>query len=397
MTDALPPQYNPASIEADLYRFWLDRGLFSPAPPPSRRAAGSPSRPYVIMMPPPNVTAVLHMGHGLNNTVQDVLARFERMRGRPTLWLPGTDHAGIATQNVVERLLAGEGKTRFEIGREEFERRVWTFVKETGGTILDQLKAIGASADWSRTYFTLDQDLSHAVREVFVRLHEKGLIYRGKYIINWCPRCLTALSNEEAEKTDQDGQLWHLKYPVADGSGFVIVATTRPETMLGDTAVAVHPKDPRHTDLIGKEVFLPLVERRIPILGDDAVDPAFGTGAVKVTPAHDALDFEIGQRHDLPAPEVIGPDGRMTPGLPPLPRRPGSLRGPPPGGARVRAARPAGEDRGPSPRGGPLLPLRHGDRAPAVGPVVRPDEAAGRTRAGRIPGRAAALHPRAPG
>jgi len=256
------------------------------------------------------------MGHGLNNTVQDVLVRFERMRGRPTLWLPGTDHAGIATQNVVERLLATEGKTRFEIGREEFVRRVWAYVKETGTTILDQLRAIGASADWSRTYFTLDEDLSRAVREVFVRLYEKGLIYRGKYIINWCPRCLTALSNEEAEKTERNGQLWHFRYPLADGDGAMVVATTRPETMLGDTAVAVHPDDPRYQALVGKEVLLPIMDRRIPIVADPAVDPDFGTGAVKVTPAHDPLDFEIGQRQGLPALEVIGPDGHMTPDLP---------------------------------------------------------------------------------
>jgi valyl-tRNA synthetase len=199
MSDPLPPQYNPRAIETDLYRFWLERGCFAPET--------SAAEPYVIMMPPPNVTAVLHMGHGLNNTVQDVLIRFERMRGRPTLWLPGTDHAGIATQNVIEKLIAKEGKTRFDLGREEFVRQVWSHVDQTGGVILDQLKAIGASADWSRTYFTLDEGLSRAVREVFVRLYEKGLIYRGKYIINWCPRCLTALSNEEAEKEEVEGKL----------------------------------------------------------------------------------------------------------------------------------------------------------------------------------------------
>lgn len=302
----LPPQYNPAAIESDLYRFWLAQGCFAPPPP------GPDGSPYVIMMPPPNVTAVLHMGHGLNNTVQDVLARFERMRGRPVLWLPGTDHAGIATQNVVEKVVAREGKTRFDLGREEFVRRVWSFVDKTGGEILEQLKAIGASADWSRTYFTLDEDLSRAVREVFVRLYEKGLIYRGKYIINWCPRCLTALSNEEAEKEETDGRIWRLRYPLADGSGHVTVATTRPETMLGDTAVAVHPDDPRYTGLIGRRLQLPLTGREIPIVADGAIDREFGTGAVKVTPAHDPLDFEIGQRHNLAQIDIMTPEARMA-------------------------------------------------------------------------------------
>ena len=310
MNAQLPPQYNPAAIEKALYRFWLEQGSFTPG------SAGQTGEPYVIMMPPPNVTAVLHMGHGLNNTVQDVLIRFERMRGRETLWLPGTDHAGIATQNVVERLVAKGGQSRFDIGREAFVERVWEFVRETGGTILDQLKAIGSSADWSRTYFTLDDDLSRAVREVFVRLHEKGLIYRGKYIINWCPRCLTALSNEEAEKEERDGRLWTLAYPLADGSGQLVVATTRPETMLGDTAVAVHPDDERYRHLVGRTVRLPLAERDIPIIADDAIDPAFGTGAVKVTPAHDPVDFEIGRRHGLPSLDIMTPDARMNDQVP---------------------------------------------------------------------------------
>ena len=311
MNEPLPPQYNPASIESELYRFWMDRGCFSP------EASGLPEEPpYVVMMPPPNVTAVLHMGHGLNDTVQDVLVRFERMRGRPTLWLPGTDHAGIATQNVVERLVAKEGKTRFDLGREEFVRRVWAFVRETGGTILEQLKAIGASADWSRTYFTLDEDLSRAVREVFVRLYEKGLIYRGKYIINWCPRCLTALSNEEAEKEETDGRIWRIRYPLTDGSGQVTVATTRPETMLGDTAVAVHPDDPRYAGLVGRRVRLPLADREIPIIADLAIDKDFGSGAVKVTPAHDPLDFEIGQRHQVPVIDIMTPEARLAETVP---------------------------------------------------------------------------------
>jgi valyl-tRNA synthetase len=307
MTEPLAPQYNPSSIESQLYQWWTERGLFSPDSHPPGSA-----EPYVIQMPPPNVTAVLHMGHGLNNTVQDVLIRFERMRGRRALWVPGTDHAGIATQNVVERELAEQGLTRFDLGRDAFVERVWAHVKETGSAILEQLKAIGSSADWSRTYFTLDEGLSRAVREAFVRLYEEGLVYRGHYIINWCPRCLTALSNEEVEKEEVDGRLWHLKYPLADGSGHLTVATTRPETMLGDTAVAVHPGDERYRHLIGREIRLPLVDRLIPIVADDAVDPGFGSGAVKVTPAHDPADFEIGRRHSLPSIDIMTPEARIS-------------------------------------------------------------------------------------
>ena len=262
------------------------------------------------------MTAVLHAGHGLTYTIQDVLTRFERMRGRKVLWLPGTDHAGIATQNVVEKLLARNGQTRFDIGRDAFVEQVWQFVRETGPVILEQLKALGASCDWSRSYFTLDPALSRAVREVFVRLHEKGLIYRGKYIINWCPRCLTALSNEEVEKEERDGSLWHLRYPLADGSGFITVATTRPETMLGDTGIAVHPGDPRYQPLVGQNVRLPLVDRLIPIVADDAVDPTFGSGAVKVTPAHDPTDFDIGRRHHLATIDVMTDDATMSTTVP---------------------------------------------------------------------------------
>ncbi|MFL5495068.1 MAG: valine--tRNA ligase [Gemmatimonadales bacterium] len=309
MTEPLAPQYNPSVIESALYAWWEERGVFSPD---GAAARGSAGEPYVIMMPPPNVTAALHMGHGLNNTVQDVLIRFERMRGRRALWLPGTDHAGIATQNVVERLLAKEGLTRFDLGREAFVERVWSHVRETGAAILDQLKAIGCSADWARTYFTLDEGLSRAVREIFVSLYEEGLVYRGHYIINWCPRCLTALSNEEAEKAEVDGKLWHLRYPLADGTGHLTVATTRPETMLGDSGVAVHPDDERYRPLVGRELRLPVVDRLIPIVADSAVDPAFGSGAVKVTPAHDPADFEIGRRHNLPAIDVLTPEARIS-------------------------------------------------------------------------------------
>ena len=313
MSEPLAPQYNPSSIESELYRWWTERGLFSPESHAPGTGEGPDSgQPYVIQMPPPNVTAVLHMGHGLNNTVQDVLIRFERMRGRRALWVPGTDHAGIATQNVVERLLAQEGLTRFDLGRDAFVERVWAHVRDTGAVILDQLRAIGSSADWSRTYFTLDEGLSRAVRETFVQLFEQGLVYRGHYIINWCPRCLTALSNEEVDKEEVDGHIWHLRYPLADGSGHLTVATTRPETMLGDTAVAVHPDDERYRHLIGREVLLPVVDRRIPVVADDAVDPEFGSGAVKVTPAHDPLDFEIGRRHKLATIDIMTPEARIS-------------------------------------------------------------------------------------
>ena len=306
MSEPLAPQYDPRRIERDLYAQWRASGYFE---------GGRSGDPFVVMMPPPNVTDRLHMGHGLNNTAQDAMVRFERMRGRDTLWLPGTDHAGIATQNVVERALGREGLTRFDLGRDAFERRVWTYVTDTGATILEQLQAIGASCDWRRTYFTLDDGLSVAVREAFVRLYEKDLVYRGNYIINWCPRCLTALSNEEAEKQETAGRLWHLRYPL-EGGGHVTVATTRPETMLGDTAVAVHPDDERYRSLVGTTIELPLTGRRIPIIADAAVDPEFGSGAVKVTPAHDPTDFEIGRRAGLPSIDVMTPDARMSDAVP---------------------------------------------------------------------------------
>jgi valyl-tRNA synthetase len=301
----LPPQYDPHAVERPLYRRWLERDVFT-------ARVDSPKPPYVIVIPPPNVTAVLHMGQGLNNVTQDVLIRFERMRGREALWLPGTDHAGIATQNVVERLIAKEGKTRFDLGREAFVARVWAFVRETGSTILEQLKTIGASCDWTRTRFTLDAAYSRAVREVFVRLWEEGLIYRGHRVIHWCPRCLTALSDEEAESKDIDGKLYYIRYPVESGpQPYLTVATTRPETLLGDTAVAVNRKDARHRAFVGKVARLPIIDLPVPIIADEAVEPAFGTGFVKVTPAHDATDFEIGLRHRLEMPLVMTEDGRM--------------------------------------------------------------------------------------
>jgi valyl-tRNA synthetase len=305
MTEPLAPQYDATTIEQPLYDRWLGDGLFTPDP-------ASPAKPYVIVIPPPNVTAVLHMGHGLNNTVQDVLVRFERMRGRDALWLPGTDHAGIATQNVVEKLLAKEGKSRFDLGREAFVARVWAYVEETRNTILDQLKQIGSSCDWTRTRFTLEPSLSRAVREVFVRLWEEDLIYRGHRVIHWCPRCHTALSDEEAEHHDADGHLYHIRYPMADGKGHVTVATTRPETLLGDVAVAVSPEDEAKASLVGKQVLLPIVDVPIPVIADAAVELGFGTGFLKVTPAHDANDFETGKRHGLPMPVVMTADARMA-------------------------------------------------------------------------------------
>ena len=307
----LSARFDPTGVEAPIYARWLERGDF-------HVDAAEAVDPYVIAIPPPNVTAALHMGHGLNNTIQDVLIRFQRMRGRDAMWIPGTDHAGIATQNVVERHLAKEDLTRHEMGRERFVERVWEWVDQYGSTIIEQLKTIGCSCDWERTRFTLDEGLSRAVREVFVRLYEKGLIYRGNYIINWCPRCLTALSNEEAEHQESQGMLYHVRYPLADTEGeFVVVATTRPETMLGDTAVAVHPEDEKNRHLVGRQVDLPLVGRRIPVIADEFVDPEFGSGFVKVTPAHDPNDFEIGLRHDLPRVDIMNGDATISDQAPP--------------------------------------------------------------------------------
>jgi valyl-tRNA synthetase len=312
MSEPLSTKYNPAEFEGPLYQEWEANGYFRADP--NRVFDGA--KPYTIVIPPPNVTAVLHMGHGLNNTLQDVLTRWRRMQGYEALYLPGTDHAGIATQNVVERLIAKEGKTRDDLGRAAFVERVWAFVDETGKTILEQLRAIGCSCDWTRTRFTLEPQMSRAVREVFVRLYEKDLIYRGNYIINWCPRCLTALSDEEAEPEEVNGKLYHLRYPLADGSGYISVATTRPETMLGDTAVAVHPEDERYAKMHGAQVRLPLADRLIPIVADDYVDKEFGSGAVKITPAHDPNDFELARRHDIPSLDIMTPNAHMNDNVP---------------------------------------------------------------------------------
>jgi len=323
----LSPQYDPAATEREWYQRWEAAGAFTAHADRSTRAGGSRT-PFTIVMPPPNVTAMLHMGHGLNNTVQDVLVRWRRMAGDEALWLPGTDHAGIATQNVVEKQLAAEGKTRFDLGRAQFIERTAEFVDKTGGTILQQLRAIGASADWSRTAYTLTPTLSNAVREAFVQLYERGLIYRGHRVIHWCPRCLTSLSDEEAEHEDEAGALYHVSYQLAeDPSRTVTVATTRPETMLADVAVAVNPADERYQSIIGKMVILPIANIEIPVVADEYADPAFGTGVVKITPAHDANDFEVGRRHSLPMPVVMTPDGRMDNGADAGERVPADLRG----------------------------------------------------------------------
>ncbi|HEU4748899.1 MAG TPA: valine--tRNA ligase [Gemmatimonadaceae bacterium] len=311
----LPAQYDPGQTERAIYDRWVAAGIFSAEEKRSNRNGGD-RQPFVIVMPPPNVTAVLHMGHGLNNTVQDVVIRWRRMRGDEALWIPGLDHAGIATQNIIEKQLAAEGTARAELGREAFVQRTADFVERTGGEILQQLKSIGASCDWSRTAYTLSPSLSQAVREAFVQLYERGLIYRGHRVIHWCPRCLTSLSDEEAQHSDESGSLYHITYALADASSVagLTVATTRPETMLGDVALAVHPDDARYSGLVGKFVILPISNIEIPIIADEYVDPSFGTGVVKITPAHDPNDFEVGLRHKLPMPIVMTPEGAMANG-----------------------------------------------------------------------------------
>ncbi|MBQ6668969.1 MAG: valine--tRNA ligase, partial [Deltaproteobacteria bacterium] len=297
--------YNPREVEGRWYSFWEENGFF--------HADEHSDKPqYSIVIPPPNVTGVLHIGHALDNTLQDILVRWKRMCGYEVLWMPGTDHAGIATQNVVEKQLAKEGTDRHKIGRDAFIERVWRWRRESGGQIISQLKRLGASCDWVRERFTMDEGLSRAVREVFVSLYEQGLIYRDNRLINWCPRCLTALSDLEVEHEDQSGFLWHIRYPVVGSERFLIVATTRPETLLGDMAVAVHPEDERYRDLVGKMVRLPLTEREIPIIADEYVDREFGTGALKITPAHDVNDFEIGKRHHLDLLNILNPDATLN-------------------------------------------------------------------------------------
>jgi len=307
----LSKRYNPKETEKAIYRLWEKSGFFNPDKLPGKR-----SKTFAIVLPPPNITGSLHMGHALNATVQDILIRWKRLSGFKTLWLPGTDHAGIATQNVVEKELRKEGLSRFDLGREKFVKRVWQWRKKYGNIILDQFKKLGSSLDWSRTKFTLDKDYSSAVLHAFSYYYKKGWIYRGKRVINWCPRCQTSLSDLEVNHKEQKGKLWYIKYPLIHSSQFIVIATTRPETMLGDTAVAVNPKDQRYKNLVGKKVVLPLVKRQIPIIADKLADPKFGTGALKVTPGHSIVDYEISLRHRLPIIEVINKEAKMNENAP---------------------------------------------------------------------------------
>lgn len=306
MAKELSKTYDPVKVEEKWYDYWLNKGFF-------QAGVSENCQPYTIIMPPPNITGQLHMGHALDNTLQDILIRWRRMQGYRTLWLPGTDHASIATEvKVVEHVKNTEGLTKDELGREEFLKRAWAWKEKYGDQITTQLKKMGSSCDWSRERFTMDEGCSQAVKEAFVRLYEDGLIYQGDYIVNWCPECMTTLSDVEVEHEEHEGQFWHLRYPVKDSEEYLVVATTRPETMLGDTAVAVHPDDQRYQHLIGKTLILPIMEREILVVADQHVDREFGTGCVKVTPAHDPNDFEIGLRHDLPQIKVIDDDGTMT-------------------------------------------------------------------------------------
>jgi len=303
--DKIAKQYNSLGIEERIYRDWLTKGYF-------HADNSSPKTTYSIVIPPPNATDVLHLGHALNNTLQDIMIRWRKMSGYETCWLPGTDHAGIATQVVVEKLLVKEGTTRREIGRDEFVKRVWDYVTTKKERILKQLEKIGCACDWQRARFTLDEQLSDAVKEVFIHLYEKKLIYKGKYIVNWCPRCLTSLSDDEVEHKSSKSRLWYIKYKLKGQDQFLICATTRPETMLGDTALAVNPKDERYQKYIGKTAILPILDRELIIIADDYVDPEFGTGVVKITPAHDPNDFDMSQRHDLEKINILNPDGTLN-------------------------------------------------------------------------------------
>lgn len=305
-TKNIAKNYNPAEFEDRLYNEWMEKGYF-------HAEADKTKKPFTIVIPPPNVTGQLHMGHALDETLQDILIRYKRMQGYSALWLPGTDHAGIATQAKVEaEIREKEGLSRYDLGREQFLERVWDWKKEYGGRIINQLKKIGSSCDWERERFTMDEGLSKAVKEVFVNLYNKGLIYQGSRIINWCPHCITALSDVEVEHAEQSGHFWHIKYPIKDSDDFVIIATTRPETLFGDTAVAVNPDDERYKNLIGKMLILPLTDREIPVVADEYVDKEFGTGCVKITPAHDPNDFEVGQRHNLEQIKVMNDDATMN-------------------------------------------------------------------------------------
>ncbi|RYZ66315.1 MAG: hypothetical protein EOP09_12865 [Proteobacteria bacterium] len=316
-TPSLDKSFEPQAFEAKLYAFWNENGCFD-----SYDESLPGQKSFSMVIPPPNVTGVLHMGHALTNAIQDILVRWQRMKGANTLWLPGTDHAGIATQTQVEKAIAKEGKgptgrplTRHDLGREKFLERTWQWKEDHAGQITNQLKRLGSSLDWKRERFTMDEGLSKAVREVFVRLHSEGLIYRGERIINWCPRCQTALSDLEVIPTERKGKLWNIRYEIVDGEkvvGSVVIATTRPETMLGDTAIAVHPEDERYTEFHGKQARLPLVGRNIPVIVDSYVDREFCTGALKITPAHDFNDYDLGVKHKLPFISVMGKEGKIT-------------------------------------------------------------------------------------
>ena len=305
MAKELAKQYDPKEVEDRTYKFWLDGNFFHAVPDPEKK-------PYTIVIPPPNITGQLHMGHALDNTLQDILIRYHRMQGYDTLWLPGTDHASIATEAKIVEAMAKEGLTKDDVGREGFLKRAWAWKEKFGGRIIEQLKKMGSSCDWERERFTLDEGCNEAVNEVFCNLYEKGLIYRGERIINWCPHCLTSISDAEVEYEDQAGHFWHLRYPFKDGSGYLELATTRPETLLGDTAVAVNPNDERYKDIVGKTLILPIVHREIPVVADDYVEIDFGTGVVKITPAHDPNDFEVGLRHNLPVINVLTDDAKIV-------------------------------------------------------------------------------------
>ncbi len=301
----LPSLYEPFSTEAKWQTSWEENQIYKADP-------NHPGVPYCVVIPPPNVTGSLHMGHAFESALIDALVRYHRMKGRNTLWLPGTDHASIAVQTILEKQLKSEGKNRYELGRDKFLERAWQWKAESGGTIINQLRRLGVSVDWSRERFTLDEGLSKAVLEAFIKLYEEGLIYRSNYLVNWCPASQSAVSDLEVEPKEVNGSLWHFRYYLTDGTGYVEVATTRPETMLGDTAVAVNPEDSRYKDLIGKTLNLPIMNRQIPIIADELVDPAFGTGCVKVTPAHDPNDFEMGKRHNLPFINIMNKDGTLN-------------------------------------------------------------------------------------
>jgi valyl-tRNA synthetase len=367
----LAKSFDPHEVEKRWYPVWESRGYFAQS-----TAAGK--RPYCIQLPPPNVTGTLHMGHAFQQTLMDSLIRYHRMRGDDTNWVVGTDHAGIATQIVVERQLDAEGTSRRELGRDAFVKRVWEWKQQSGSTITRQMRRLGASANWAFAdsegrnagYFTMDPRMSRAVVEVFVRLHEQGLIYRGKRLVNWDPVLGTAVSDLEVDSEEENGKIWEIRYPLENGGGSVVVATTRPETLLGDVAVAVNPKDERYSKLVGKRVQLPLAGRLIPVIADGYVDPEFGTGCVKITPAHDFNDYAVGQRHKLPQVVVMGLDAKMNDNAPQAYRGPNRARA-----ARLGEALPAAR--------AALGPHRRNRRTDAHGPVVREDGRPGEARPGR--------------